>query len=318
MTLHGRTFLTIGALVGLGVSTAVRTRGHKEEESPQRSLPDAIAAIGEPMPSAAPPEAEPPPPPRKSKRGRLRRRLGKIMIALGIVLIGYSAAIVVWGDPVTYLYAHWKQHQLAGQLDKEFEAYAAALGVNSAVAERSRGATAQEIVQAQRELVERAANRLNRHLKLSHPLGRIKIPKIGVKAIVVQGTRWGPDLSQGPGHYPQSSLPGVGRTMAIAAHRTTFGAWFRHIDSLRDDDRITLRLPYATFHYRVFKHEIVKSGDWSIIHDRGFDTLVLSACHPLYSASHRWIVFAALVRVDPVRGVPYLVNRHNEVRPLTS
>jgi sortase A len=319
MALHGRTFLTIGAIVGLGVSSAVRPKGHKEEEeAPQRSVPEAIAAYGRPVTFSKPTEMEPLPPPPSPKRGRLRRRLGKIMIAVGIVLVGYSAAIVFWGDPVTYVYAHWKQHELANQLDKDFEAYASALGVNSAAVERTRGATPQEIAQAQRELVERAANRLNGHLKLSHPLGRIQIPRIGVKAIFVQGTRWGPDLSKGPGHYPQTSLPGVGRTTAIAAHRTTFGAWFRHIDSLRGDDRITLRLPYATFHYRVFKHEIVKSGDWSIIRDRGFDTLVLSACHPLYSASHRWVVFAALVRVDPVRGVPYLVNRQNEVRPLTS
>jgi sortase A len=313
-----RTFV---AIVAVGLTTVIRTKRRKDKSNgkpPERSIPDAISAYGRPVTFSAPTEMEAPPPAPKPKSGRLRRRLGKILIGVGIVLVGYSAAIVFWGDPVTYLYAHWKQHQLASQLDKDFEAYAAGLGVNSAVVERSRGATPQEIVQAQRELVERAANRLNRQLKLSHPLGRIKIPKIGVDAIFVQGTRWGPDLSQGPGHYPQSSLPGVGRTMAIAAHRTTFGAWFRHIDSLRDDDRVVLRLPYGTFHYRVFKHEIVKSGDWSIIRDRGFDTLVLSACHPLYSASHRWVVFAALVRVDPVRGVPYLVNRQNEVRPLTS
>jgi sortase A len=314
---------TVVALVAVGLTTAIRTKRRKDRQykkPQQRSIPEAMSADARPVTFAAAPETEslPSPPLPKRKRGRLRRRLGKIMIALGIVLVGYSAAIVFWGDPVTYLYAHWKQHQLAGQLDREFQDYAAAIGVNSAAVERSRGATPQEIAAAQRELVERAANRLKRDLKLSHPLGRIKIPKISLNAIFVQGTRWGPDLSQGPGHYPQTSLPGVGRTMAIAAHRTTFGAWFRHIDSLRADDRITLKLPYATFHYRVFKHEIVKSGDWSIIRDRGFDTLVLSACHPLYSASHRWVVFAALVRVDPVRGVPYLVNRRNEVRPLTS
>ena len=136
MPLHGRTFLALGALAGLGISTAVRTKGQKNQEASEHSVPEAIAADGRPVTFAAPSEMEPPPLP-KSNGGRLRRRLGKIMIGLGIVLIGYSAAIVFWGDPVTYVYAHWKQHQLAGQLDKEFEAYAAALGVNSAVVERS-------------------------------------------------------------------------------------------------------------------------------------------------------------------------------------
>src|SRR4029450_9160826 len=141
-----------------------------------------------------------------------------------------------------------------GELNQEFADYAASSGINALAVERSRGATSLEIAQAQRELVERAANHLNNNLKMSQPLGRIKIPRIGVNAIFVQGTRWGPDLSEGPGHYPQTSLAGVGRTVGIAAHRTTFGAWFRHIDSLDVGDRVSLRLPYATFYYRVFKH----------------------------------------------------------------
>jgi hypothetical protein len=49
----------------------------------------------------------------------------------------------------------------------------------------------------------------------------------------------------------------------------------------RSGDLITLELPYGTFEYRVFSHEIVDDGDWSIIEPRGFDTLVL----PLFSAS---------------------------------
>jgi sortase A len=304
------------AVVLIGGTTAIRTR-RRQTNAPDRSVADAISPYGfDETPQRPRVEAESLPKPEKKPGGR-RRLLGKIMIALAIVLVGYSAAIAFWGDPVTYVYANWKQRQLASELKEDFKAYAASAGIDDFAVERSRGATPLEIAQAQRELVERAANRLNGHLRMSHPLGRIRIPDIGVDAVFVHGTRWGPDLSQGPGHYPQTSLPGVGRTVGIAAHRTTFGAWFRHIDSLRSGDSISLRLPYAAFHYQVFKHEIVKSGDWSVIRDRGFDTLVLSACHPLYSASHRWIVYAALVRVDPVHGVPYLVNRRNEVRPLT-
>jgi len=42
----------------------------------------------------------------------------------------------------------------------------------------------------------------------------------------------------------------------------------------------------------VYFHKVVSSGDWSILRRRPFEKLVLSACHPLYSASHRWVVFA--------------------------
>ena len=312
--------VTLVALLAIGLTMSMRTR-RKENERTSRSIPEAIAPYGAERlatPVTPQPEQEPEPVPKPKRKGKVRRRLGKVLIGLGIVLVAYSAAILFWGDPVTYGYAHWKQHQLAGELNQEFADYADVSGTNALAVERSRGATPVEIAQAQRELVERAANRLNHNLKLSHPLGRIKIPRIGVNAIFVQGTRWGPDLSQGPGHYPQTSLPGVGRTVGIAAHRTTFGAWFRHIDALKEGDRVSLRLPYAAFYYRVFKHEVVKAGDWSVIKDRGFDTLVLSACHPLYSASHRWIVYAELVRVDPVHGIPYLVNRRNQVRPLVA
>lgn len=236
-----RTRLTLVALAAVGVTMSLRTR-KKDNERTTRSVPEAIAPYGEegialPVEPQAQPAPEPEPKPKP--KGKLRRRLGKILIALGIVLAAYSAAIVFWGDPATYLYAHWKQNQLSGELNREFADYAASAGANALAVERSRGATPLEIAQAQRELVERAANRLNHNLRMSQPLGRIKIPRIGVNAIFVQGTRWGPDLSKGPGHYPQTSLPGVGRTMGIAAHRTTFGAWFRNINSLDAGDKIS-------------------------------------------------------------------------------
>jgi sortase A len=294
----------------IGLIAVLRTKS----KGPPPSVPDAVAPNGLTHPAPPPVEELEPAKP----EGRRGSRLGKILIALGVLLIAYSGTVIFWGDPATGVYARWKQHQLASALEEESAAYAAALDLTPVAEERPTAPSQQEIAEYERERIEAAANRLHGKLRMGRALGRLKIPRIDLNAVFVQGTRWGPDLSQGPGHYPQTSLPGVGRTMAIAAHRTTFGAWFRHIDSLKTGDRVSLRLPYATFYYRVFKHKIVKSGDWSIIRDRGFDTLVLSACHPLYSASHRWVVFAALVRVDPVKGTPYLVSRRNDVRPLGS
>jgi sortase A len=311
-----RTPTTVASLLAIGLASVVGPK--PKEPKRERGLPiDAWVDRTEPAaPPAPPPPTPPAEPARKPRRGR--RRLGKVLIVLGVVLLGYSAAVVFWGDPATGLYARWKQHQLSGELDDAFASYASTVNLTPPPRSDERPLTAQEIAEYQRSRVEAAANRLSDNLKMSKPLGRIAIPRLGVNAVFVQGTRWGPDLSKGPGHYVQTSLPGVGRTMAIAAHRTTFGAWFRHIDNLDAGDSITIRMPYATFHYRVFAHKIVDNGDWSIIRDRGFDTLVLSACHPLYSASHRWIVFAALEQVDPVKGTPYAVDRRNEVHPLSS
>jgi sortase A len=230
-----------------------------------------------------------------------RRRLGWVLAVTGVLVAAYAATVVLWRDPATDLYARWKQHTLSEALD---EAFAEQEPIVSPAVNRE---SVEERLVAEKLAVANAANKLHAKLKLGKALGRLTVPRLDLKTVFVHGTRWGPDLSQGPGHYPQSSLPGVGRTMAIAGHRTTFGAPFRHIDNLRRGDTITVALPYATFHYRVFEHEIVDNEDWSIIRDRGFDTLVLSACHPLYSAKQRWIVYARLVQVDPAGGKPYTV-----------
>ena len=81
-------------------------------------------------------------------------------------------------------------------------------------------------------------------------MGHIVAPRMGLRTIFVHGTSWGRDLSKGPGHYERTSVPGLGKTTAIAGHRTTFGAPFRRIDRLNPGDEITLELPYGTFVYR--------------------------------------------------------------------
>jgi sortase A len=166
--------------------------------------------------------------------------------------------------------------------------------------------------EAESERVAEAAEQMMAEVRPGQAIGRIAIPKLGVNAVFVHGTRWGPDLSRGPGHYTETELPGVGRTAGIAAHRTTFGAWFRHIDDLRAGHAITVTLPYATFHYKIFSRNIVDDEDWSIIKDRGFDALVLSACHPLYSAEQRYVVFARLASVKPRGGDAYRLTSKGE------
>ena len=113
--------------------------------------------------------------------------------------------------------------------------------------------------------------------------------------VFVQGTDE-TSLQKGPGHYPETPFPGQGGTVGIAGHRTTYLAPFRHIDSVEKGDRIYLEMPYAKFTYEVQKTAIVDPSDVGVVHEVGYERLVLSACHPLYSAEHRYIVFAHLVR----------------------
>jgi sortase A len=216
---------------------------------------------------------------------RFFRRLGLVIAVVGVLVVAWAVYIFFFGDPITALYQDWRQHQMAGQLNKEFRQFKPPIPLENAHDGPSPVA------------VRDAALRFSSQAHAGQPIGRIEIPRIGISKVFVNGTDWGADLSRGPGRYPQSSWPGLGKVTAIAGHRTTFGAPFRHIDELVRGNPIRLLMPYGTFTYRVFAHEVVPSNDWSILHKRGFDTLVLSACHPLYSASHRWIVFARLASV---------------------
>ena len=58
-------------------------------------------------------------------------------------------------------------------------------------------------------------------------------------------------------------------------------------------------MPYGRFTYRVDKVQIVGPDATWITDKRKRETLVLTACHPLYSAAKRIVVFSTLVRSEP-------------------
>lgn len=279
------------------------------ERSP-RELLDVWASPDSP----APPKREGElavPPKREGRRARKRgrRRLGGVLVLIGIVLVGYAATTVLWRDPITDLYARWQQHRLDDALAAsvaDFQEYEADLAAQRA------GAVGAADESARRRQLIATARRFDRRLKVGEPLGRIIVPRMKLNKVFVHGTRWREDLSRGPGHYLETGIPALGQTVAIAGHRTTFGAPFRYINKLRAGDDITLELPYGTFRYVVFKSKIVDNGDWSIIEPRGFDALVLSACHPLYSAAQRWVVFARLSSVKTIDGGLLTFSRPKE------
>jgi sortase A len=95
-------------------------------------------------------------------------------------------------------------------------------------------------------------------------------------------------------------LPGIAGTVGIAGHRTTYGAPFRHVDQLRAGSRIRLVMPYGRFEYRVTGTRITKPSDASsLVSHAGGQKLVLTACHPLYSAAQRIVVSARLTSARP-------------------
>ena len=138
-----------------------------------------------------------------------------------------------------------------------------------------------------------AARSLDRRTDDGDALGRLRIERIGLSTVVVEGTN-ADDLRRGPGHYPATPLPGQRGTVGIAGHRTTYGAPFRRIDKVRARDEIVVTMPYGRFTYRVERTRIVKPTDVWVTQRVSYDRLILSACHPLYSAAQRIVVFARL------------------------
>lgn len=135
----------------------------------------------------------------------------------------------------------------------------------------------------------------------------IQIPKIGVHKWVVQGVGV-PDLRKGPGHYPNTPLPGQLGNAAIAGHRTTYGAPFNRLDELNTGDRIEVRTLFGTYHYGVTEKLVVKPTQLEVIApptDKSLAELTLTTCNPKYSAATRLVIHATLDNsVSPPPQVP--------------
>ncbi|MEA2418562.1 MAG: sortase [Thermoleophilaceae bacterium] len=192
------------------------------------------------------------------------RFVASVMMVSGVLLISDAGATLLWQEPVS---AYFSQRQQ---------------------------------VQLEKALVDPPARVVRKEPLPGDALGKLRMPSIGVSEYVVEGTD-ADNLRKGPGHYPDTPLPGQHGTSAIAGHRTTYGAPFRNLDKLHKGDRIVVELPYGTFVYRVDKTQIVDDSALWVTRKVGHDQLVLTACHPLYSAAQRIVAFARLTERLPAK-----------------
>ncbi len=128
--------------------------------------------------------------------------------------------------------------------------------------------------------------------RVGKAVGRIAMPKIGVDVVMVEGNFEGFSdayLRKGPGHWPETPLPGEGGGVVVSGHRTTYGAPFRQLDELVAGDEIQLVMPYAIIRYTVTLVVIVGPDDVEVVAERGLEEISLVACHPLSYSSQRII-----------------------------
>src|SRR5919202_3955366 len=204
------------------------------------------------------------------------RALAVVLMLAGTAALADAALTVVWQEPVSALRAHPAPPALHAELR------ALDLALPAPTASQRRAAVAA------------SAASVRRRVRDGQAVARLRIPRIGLDAVVVRGTA-PDDLKRAPGLLDAAALPGEPGTAAIAGHRTTYGAPFRHIDSLRRGDRIAVTMPYGTFRYAVEATRIVDPGDVSVLRAVGHRRLVLSACHPLFSAARSIVVYAAQI-----------------------
>lgn len=187
---------------------------------------------------------------------RALRITGSLLIGAGFVLLAYIAWLL-WG---TGIYTSQAQGDLRDEFSRRVEA-------SSGPPVTLRG----------------------------QAIARLEIPKIELDVIVVEGTDLD-DLKKAPGHYEKTAYPWdpQGR-VAIAGHRTTYGAPFWSLDKLRRGDLIRLRTERGDFDYRVTRTRDVAPTEVSVLEQTPERTLVLTTCTPKFSAAQRLIIFAEQV-----------------------
>jgi sortase A len=217
--------------------------------------------------SSAVPQVEPAPLTsagvRPSRRpGWVLRLLGKIFLTAAFILAAYIAWLL-WG---TGFYTSQQQEGLRQGLESQIAA------------------------------VAQDPNDRPRVVPPGGAYAILEIPSIEVDMVVVQGTDV-MDLKKGPGHYQTSADPWEeeGR-VAIAGHRTTYGAPFWDLDKIRPRDQIVLATERGTFQYVVTNSREVLPGATEVLRSTDQPSLILTTCSPKFSAARRLIVEAD--RVD--------------------
>ncbi len=233
-----------------------------------------------------------------------RRTLGTLVALLGALLLADAVLALTWREPVTAVLGD----RAAAQLPARLEATTARLDRQLTGRIGAVAAPQARMALAARALAEQAAP--------GDALGRIAIARIDARFTVVQGTA-AADLRAGPGHYPSTALPGEHGTVGLAGHRTTYLQPFRRLDELRSGDRVVVAMPYGRFTYVVTGSRIVAPSKVAVLAAAaGPERLVLTACHPLFSAAQRLVVTARLTSAT-ARGVARrpATGRRRETHP---
>lgn len=206
------------------------------------------------------------------------QEVGLALITLGVVVFLF-VAYQLWGTNITESH---NQAKLAKQFSTEVTQFNASVAKAKAQ-DQTTTPTTQPAAAAPAPLP-------------GGVLDLLQIPKIGVTKYVVEGTGEN-DLRRGPGHYTGTPYPGQIGNVAIAGHRTTYGAPFFELNNMATGDPIYLTdVQGRKWIYKVSEPpQVVGPNDVAVLNPTSFAQLTLTTCNPRFSATTRLIVFARLV-----------------------
>src|ERR1035437_10239134 len=122
-------------------------------------------------------------------------------------------------------------------------------------------------------------------------LGRIEIPRLGLKVAMLEGTTAQP-LRLGVGHIKGTAIPGQPGNIGIAGHRDTY---FRALKDIRTNDKIQIQTPTGLSNYEVDKVQVVAPEDTGILAQTAGSAITLVTCYPFQfigGAPERLVVHA--------------------------
>jgi sortase A len=229
--------------------------------------------------------------PGAAKRGRawptldLSVRTSRILLAVGRTLIAFGTLMLLF-----VAYELWGTNIAEARSQKELRReFARAVAPATTTPPGTTPATTTTVVATP--------------VPVGEAVALIEIPKIGVSKAVVNGVGV-PDLKKGPGHYPDTPLPGEAGNAAIAGHRTTYGAPFNRLDELKPGDQIFVATRTGKFRYQVDTSIVVKPTEVTVLNPTTDNRLTLTTCNPKYSARQRLIVVSHLIGEPPPPPTP--------------
>lgn len=204
-------------------------------------------------------EGEPDLPPPRRRTRRARRWLERILLAVGVVCLGY------------FLYSYGEARLYQAFEDQQLDA----------------------ILQSGAPAGTPAAGPWRPPPAPGSTIGRIEIPRLRVSAVIRAGSD-ARTLRLAVGYIPGTALPGERGNFGLAGHRDTF---FRRLRDINPDDEIRVTTKDGVFHYYVQRTNIVQPTDVWVLNATSYPALTLVTCYPFWyvgSAPQRFIVRAAL------------------------